>query len=151
MSWKRSNQFTNLGGLGELWSPLQKGHKVCVSLINKKNRIFTRTFLDHPFRYYAITDEVLTSVKRTEESLMKLKQSRKSSTLMADVSSGMSDDNKIRLQLAMDIEQYSRKVSGNSSTCPAFMADLNVRVTTTHSITFLPTEIFYFHCYLIPM
>ena len=75
--------------------------------------LLSTTLLDCPFRYYAITDEVLTSVKRTEESLMKLKQSRKSSTLMADVSSGMSDDNKIRLQLAMDIEQYSQKVCGN--------------------------------------
>ena len=82
----------------------------------KKSFTFSATLLDCPFRYYVITDEVLTSVKRTEESLLKLKQSRKSSTLMADVSSGMSDDNKIRLQLAMDIEHYSRKVVENEST-----------------------------------
>ena len=58
-------------------------------------------------RYYEITSEVLTSVKRTEDSLMKLRRNRQSSVLPAG---GMSDDNKIRLQLALDIEQYSTQV-----------------------------------------
>lgn len=80
---------------------------------HKLNPLLFSASLDYLFRYDVITDEVLTSVKRTEESLLKLKQSRRSSSLMADVPSGMSDDNKIRLQLALDIEQYSHKVGGN--------------------------------------
>ena len=51
---------------------------------------------------------MLTSVKRTEDSLMKLKKNRKS--LVPVSSSGMSDDNKIRLQLALDIQEYTAKV-----------------------------------------
>ena len=48
------------------------------------------------------------SVKRTEDSLLKLNAYRKSS---APVSSGqMTDDNKIRLQVALDIEHYSMQV-----------------------------------------
>ena len=59
-------------------------------------------------RYFEITAEVLTSVKRTEDSLMKLKKNRKS--LVPVSSGGMSDDNKIRLQLAFDIREYTSKV-----------------------------------------
>lgn len=58
-------------------------------------------------RYFQITSEVLTSVKRTEDSLSKLKRKRQS---VAPVSGGMSDDNKIRLQLALDIEEYIAQV-----------------------------------------
>ena len=145
MSWKRLNQSTSLGGLGELWSLLRKGYKLCKSHKNEKRKLCLLC-LNCPFRYYTITDEVLTSVKRTEESLLKLKQSRKSSTLMADVSSGMSDDNKIRLQLAMDIKQYLQKVSGNKIACSGIVVNLSVRIT----LTFLPTETcFRSHPYLI--
>lgn len=61
------------------------------------------------FRYYEISSELLTSVKRTEDSLLKLKSYRKS--LTPTTPGGMSDDNKIRLQLSLDIEQYSAQVS----------------------------------------
>ena len=62
------------------------------------------------FRYYEISSELLTSVKRTEDSLLKLKSYRKSLT-PSSTGGGMSDDNKIRLQLSLDIEQYSALVS----------------------------------------
>ena len=67
------------------------------------------------YRYYDITTEVLTSVKRTEDSLQKLKRSRRSLPLESQPSSTsssgvMSDDNKIRLQLACDIDQYLEQV-----------------------------------------
>lgn len=55
-----------------------------------------------------MTLELLSNVKRTEDSLMKLKRSRRS--LIPEASSGMSDDNKIRLQLAIDIEAYITQV-----------------------------------------
>ena len=50
---------------------------------------------------------MLTSVKRTEDSLLKLRRNRQS-LLPA---TGMSDDNKIRLQIALDIEAYCSQVN----------------------------------------
>ena len=63
-------------------------------------------FVFCPVRYHEITSEVLTSVKRTEDSLLKLRRNRQS-LLPA---TGMSDDNKIRLQIALDIEAYYSQV-----------------------------------------
>lgn len=48
------------------------------------------------------------SVKRTEDSLKKLKQRGRRSH---DTSEGVSDDDKIRLQLSLDIEAYVNQVS----------------------------------------
>ena len=62
-------------------------------------------------RYYEISSELLTSVKRTEDSLLKLKSYRKSLTPSSAGGGGMSDDNKIRLQISLDIDQYSALVS----------------------------------------
>lgn len=59
-------------------------------------------------RYHELTSEVLSNVKRTEDSLLKLKRSRKS--LIPETSNGISDDNKIRIQLALDIENYINQV-----------------------------------------
>ena len=56
-----------------------------------------------------MTNEVLGNVKRTEDSLLKLKRSRKS--LIPETTDGLSDDNKIRLQVAIDIEQFSKQVT----------------------------------------
>uniref|UniRef100_UPI00398EE0A7 conserved oligomeric Golgi complex subunit 2 n=1 Tax=Pristiophorus japonicus TaxID=55135 RepID=UPI00398EE0A7 len=57
-------------------------------------------------RYYETVSDVLTSVKKMEESLKRLKQARKSAAVsnLGATSSGISDDNKIRLQLALDVE-----------------------------------------------
>lgn len=60
-------------------------------------------------RYFEIASELLTSVQRTEESLLKLKSYRKSLTPSA--AGGVTDDNKIRLQLALDIEEFTVQVS----------------------------------------
>lgn len=46
---------------------------------------------------------------------MKLKRSRRS--LIPETSSGMSDDNKIRLQLSIDIEAYISQVSSSLLLC----------------------------------
>ena len=66
------------------------------------------------YRYYDITTEVLTSVRRTEDSLQKLKRSRRSLAVESQSTAAggrvMSDDNKIRLQLACDIDQYLEQV-----------------------------------------
>ncbi|XP_038656994.1 conserved oligomeric Golgi complex subunit 2 [Scyliorhinus canicula] len=56
-------------------------------------------------RYYDTISDVLSSVKKMEESLKRLKQARKSAAVSTvGTNSGISDDNKIRLQLALDVE-----------------------------------------------
>ena len=68
-------------------------------------------------RYHAVTGDVLTSIKRTEDSLMRLKRSRKQpgsgasgQTLNQENQSAMSDDDKIRLQFTLDTEEFGRAV-----------------------------------------
>ncbi|GCC31744.1 hypothetical protein chiPu_0010205 [Chiloscyllium punctatum] len=64
-------------------------------------------------RYYETVSDVLTSVKKMEESLKRLKQARKSAAASSmGTNSGISDDNKIRLQLALDIEYLWDQVQG---------------------------------------
>lgn len=58
------------------------------------------------FRYYSAVKDVLTSVQKTEESLRRLKNLREKSGATQQGSAtatGMSDDDKIRLQLHVDI------------------------------------------------
>jgi len=69
------------------------------------------------FRYHAVTGDVLTSIKRTEDSLMRLKRSRKQpgsgasgQALNQENASAMSDDDKIRLQFTLDTEEFGRAV-----------------------------------------
>ncbi|KYO18775.1 conserved oligomeric Golgi complex subunit 2 isoform X1 [Alligator mississippiensis] len=58
-------------------------------------------------KYYETVSDVLSSVKKMEESLKRLKQARKTVTSNSVGSNGgMSDDNKIRLQLALDVEYF---------------------------------------------
>lgn len=62
-----------------------------------------------------VTGDVLTSIKRTEDSLMRLKRSRKqpgsgTSGQAQENQSAMSDDDKIRLQFTLDTEEFGRAV-----------------------------------------
>ncbi|KAJ6664626.1 hypothetical protein lerEdw1_006199 [Lerista edwardsae] len=58
-------------------------------------------------KYFETISDILNSVKKMEESLKRLKQARKSVTAnSASPNVGMSDDNKIRLQLALDVEHF---------------------------------------------
>ena len=67
-----------------------------------------------PRRYCSITSDVFTSIKRTEDSLLRLKRTRKqggaSGAGSADSSTTMSDDDKIRLQFAIDVEEFGQVV-----------------------------------------
>lgn len=62
-------------------------------------------------RYHSAVSDVLTSVQRTEESLRRLKNLRERSgtanTGGNASSSGVSDDDKIRMQLYVDISAWS--------------------------------------------
>uniref|UniRef100_A0A665U8U2 Conserved oligomeric Golgi complex subunit 2 n=1 Tax=Echeneis naucrates TaxID=173247 RepID=A0A665U8U2_ECHNA len=70
------------------------------------------------FRYYETISEVLSSVRKMEESLKRLKQARKSAstTTTAGSNGGPTDDSKIRLQLALDVEYLGEQVSGGNCT-----------------------------------
>jgi hypothetical protein len=60
-------------------------------------------------RFLAITGDVLTSVKKTEDSLLRLKRTRKSTgAATASGTPGITDDSKIRLQLSLDVEKYKQ-------------------------------------------
>lgn len=56
--------------------------------------------------------DVLSSVRKMEESLKRLKQARKSTPTnpVGPSGGGMSDDDKIRLQLALDVEYLGEQV-----------------------------------------
>uniref|UniRef100_A0A8C6Q8K2 Conserved oligomeric Golgi complex subunit 2 n=1 Tax=Nothobranchius furzeri TaxID=105023 RepID=A0A8C6Q8K2_NOTFU len=64
------------------------------------------------FRYYETISEVLSSVRKMEESLKRLKQARKgaSATTTTGGNGGPSDDGKIRLQLALDVEYLGEQI-----------------------------------------
>ncbi|KAK5882596.1 hypothetical protein CesoFtcFv8_021165 [Champsocephalus esox] len=63
-------------------------------------------------RYYETISEVLSSVRKMEESLKRLKQARKgaSMTSTAGANGGPTDDSKIRLQLALDVEYLGEQI-----------------------------------------
>lgn len=63
-------------------------------------------------RYYETISEVLSSVRKMEESLKRLKQARKgaSATTTAGANGGPTDDSKIRLQLALDVEYLGEQI-----------------------------------------
>lgn len=61
-------------------------------------------------RYLSVTSDLLTSVKKTEDSLIKLKRSRRSTVAATGPAAGVTDDNKIRLQIALDVDTYAEQV-----------------------------------------
>lgn len=67
-------------------------------------------------RFYETVSDVLLSVKKMEESLKRLKQARRSSPATpggsggSGGSGGMSDDDKIRLQLALDVAHLGDQI-----------------------------------------
>uniref|UniRef100_A0A8B9LPV6 Conserved oligomeric Golgi complex subunit 2 n=1 Tax=Astyanax mexicanus TaxID=7994 RepID=A0A8B9LPV6_ASTMX len=69
------------------------------------------TLSDCTHRYFETISDVLSSVKKMEESLKRLKQARKTATTStAGANTGPSDDSKIRLQLALDVEYLGEQV-----------------------------------------
>ncbi|KAM8947218.1 conserved oligomeric Golgi complex subunit 2 [Pelodytes ibericus] len=61
-------------------------------------------------RYYETVSDVLSSVKKMEESLKRLKQARKTTTSTNASNGGNTDDNKIRLQLAIDVDYLKKQI-----------------------------------------
>lgn len=71
-------------------------------------RLLRELFSQTTIQYYQSVNEVLTSVQKTEESIRRLKNLREKSQQSASSSDKqqMSDDDKIRLQLQIDIRHY---------------------------------------------
>lgn len=67
-------------------------------------------FSECTHRYYETVSDVLSSVKKMEESLKRLKQARKTTMSSNTTNGGISDDNKIRLQLALDVEYFGNQI-----------------------------------------
>ncbi|XP_053477810.1 conserved oligomeric Golgi complex subunit 2 [Ictalurus furcatus] len=66
---------------------------------------------DCTHRYFETISDVLSSVRKMEESLKRLKQARKTATTStAGANIGPSDDSKIRLQLALDVEYLGEQI-----------------------------------------
>lgn len=61
-------------------------------------------------KYYETVSDVLSSVKKMEDSLKRLKQARKTAFSSNSNNGGVSDDNKIRLQLALDVEHFANQI-----------------------------------------
>ncbi|XP_065176720.1 conserved oligomeric Golgi complex subunit 2-like [Sycon ciliatum] len=65
-------------------------------------------------RYKAVVSEILGSVKKTEESLQRLKRTRRSATQKDtrgdDATGELSDEDKIRLQLFLDVRSLAEKM-----------------------------------------
>ncbi|XP_036400305.1 conserved oligomeric Golgi complex subunit 2 [Megalops cyprinoides] len=69
------------------------------------------TLCDCTQRYYETVSDVLSSVKKMEESLKRLKQARKTATSgTSGTNGGPTDDSKIRLQLALDVECLGEQI-----------------------------------------
>lgn len=69
------------------------------------------TLSDCTHRYFETISDVLSSVRKMEESLKRLKQARKTTTTSTvGVNAGPSDDSKIRLQLALDVEYLGEQI-----------------------------------------
>ncbi|KXJ14443.1 conserved oligomeric Golgi complex subunit 2 [Exaiptasia diaphana] len=89
-------------------------------------------------RYATITSDVLTSIKKTEDSLLRLKKTRKGVTMTTsntDNQGTMSDDDKIRLQFSLDVEEFRnmmRELKVKEDSCPAFV-ELSVMVRAAQS------------------
>lgn len=85
----------------------------------EKNQIFESKKLwlnelinDLSLYYKQLTLEVLTSVQKTEDSLRKLKKAKSNYSIGGNKDSNtMSDDNKIRLQIYLDVQIFGEKVS----------------------------------------
>ncbi|KAM9558814.1 conserved oligomeric Golgi complex subunit 2-like [Salvelinus alpinus] len=69
------------------------------------------TLNDCTHRYFETISDILSSVKKMEESLKRLKQARKTvTTNTTGTTGGPTDDSKIRLQLALDVEYLGEQI-----------------------------------------
>uniref|UniRef100_A0A336MWJ2 Conserved oligomeric Golgi complex subunit 2 n=1 Tax=Culicoides sonorensis TaxID=179676 RepID=A0A336MWJ2_CULSO len=80
--------------------------------MEKVSQFLINIFTELTDQYYNAITEVLTSVQKTEESLRRLKNLREKggSGTAATTRQGMSDDDKIRLQLQVDVIYWTNEI-----------------------------------------
>nr|XP_042133784.1 conserved oligomeric Golgi complex subunit 2 isoform X2 [Peromyscus maniculatus bairdii] len=84
------------------------GHKVKAAVMQQW---LQEALSESTHKYFETVSDVLNSVKKMEESLKRLKQARRApATNPVSSSGGMSDDDKIRLQLALDVEFLGEQI-----------------------------------------
>uniref|UniRef100_A0AC11CIY9 Component of oligomeric golgi complex 2 n=1 Tax=Ovis aries TaxID=9940 RepID=A0AC11CIY9_SHEEP len=90
---------------------LQSGHKDKLKQATIQQWL-EATLSESTHKYYETVSDVLSSVRKMEESLKRLKQARRAPpTSPAGLSGGgMSDDDKIRLQLALDVAYLGEQI-----------------------------------------
>ncbi|XP_017897773.1 PREDICTED: conserved oligomeric Golgi complex subunit 2 isoform X2 [Capra hircus] len=90
---------------------LQSGHKDKLKQATIQQWL-EATLSDSTHKYYETVSDVLNSVRKMEESLKRLKQARRATPASpAGLSGGgMSDDDKIRLQLALDVAYLGEQI-----------------------------------------
>ncbi|XP_064599671.1 conserved oligomeric Golgi complex subunit 2-like isoform X1 [Liolophura sinensis] len=76
---------------------------------DNQNQLAAQVFSSITLQYCSVTSDVLTSVKKMEDSLKRLKKARGTGPTAG--SQGMSDDDKIRQQLILDIDCYGQQMS----------------------------------------
>ncbi|KXS14654.1 COG complex component [Gonapodya prolifera JEL478] len=70
----------------------------------------TDTVLEVTRRYRAAAEELLTTIRKTEESLKRLKRSLKKSQPGEDEAGNMTDEDKIRMQIALDAQAFAHEL-----------------------------------------
>ncbi|XP_060063002.1 conserved oligomeric Golgi complex subunit 2-like [Ylistrum balloti] len=75
----------------------------------QKQEIFEAIFTRLAEQYFSVTSDVLLSVKKMEDSLKRLKRVR--GTDKGAGSQGLTDDDKIRQQIILDIDSYGQQVT----------------------------------------
>nr|XP_020042416.1 conserved oligomeric Golgi complex subunit 2 isoform X1 [Castor canadensis] len=89
---------------------LQSGHKDKLKPAVMQQWL-QRALSESTHKYFETVSDVLNSVKKMEESLKRLKQARRTmATNPVGPSGGLSDDDKIRLQLALDVEYLGEQI-----------------------------------------
>lgn len=88
-------------------------------VINENELNFNLDLIKFNFdRYQSVASDLLESVKKMEDSLKRLQRVRQNknassaslATMSSSSSSAMSDDDKIRLQLVLDITEFGRQL-----------------------------------------
>lgn len=106
-------------------APLTSFHTDYYKIIPKTVTLWSELTLSSLTESYLLfVTDVLTSVQKTEESLRRLKKIRdKSIGILPSESQGTSDDEKIRMQLKVDVDSYTNMIK-----------DLNISTVNIHRL-----------------
>ncbi|XP_005812226.1 conserved oligomeric Golgi complex subunit 2 [Xiphophorus maculatus] len=115
--YRRTNKDLPVRASAYMDNALQPLHQLLADSTGLVNPLTAQEWLrvtlsDCTQKYYETISEVLSSVKKMEDSLKRLKQARKgaSAAVTTGTNGGPTDDSKIRLQLALDVEYLGEQI-----------------------------------------